>query len=360
MMTREEEPPGRTGFPASPARIAILGAGICGLMTALALPEHGTHLTLIDKGRSVGGRMATRRMGDGWADHGAQFFTVRTTEFADYVEEWRLNGWIFEWATHWSDGSIDIHKPAGYTRFAAYGGMNALAGHIADEVREAGAHIYTGQRITALSVEAGQWRLATEQGKHFTCDILVATPPVPQTLALLETNGLHLDPESENALRAVTYAPCLCLLLRLDTPPDLPHPGARQTPDGIVTWVADNHRKGISPHAHIVTVHANPDFSAQHYQMDDDAIVARLLPELTTVLGKATVQAIEVKRWRYALPTQLHPQRFLFTNTPAPIYFGGDAFGGPRVEGAALSGLAIAAHLRQSLRHDQNRTVGEA
>ncbi|MEZ4716529.1 MAG: hypothetical protein R2851_10640 [Caldilineaceae bacterium] len=57
----------------------------------------------------------------------------------------------------------------------------------------------------------------------------------------------------------------------------------------------------------------------------------------------SSVRAAQVKRWRYALPVVLHPARYLQARGVPPAHFGGDALGGPRVEGAALSGLALAA-----------------
>ena len=51
--------------------------------------------------------------------------------------------------------------------------------------------------------------------------------------------------------------------------------------------------------------------------------------------------AAQLKRWRYSIPTALHPDPFLKAGDLPPLYFGGDAFGGPRIEGAALSGMAI-------------------
>lgn len=57
--------------------VVIVGAGICGLMAAGQLVERGASVLLLDKGRTVGGRLATRRIEAGCADHGAQFFTAR-------------------------------------------------------------------------------------------------------------------------------------------------------------------------------------------------------------------------------------------------------------------------------------------
>lgn len=68
--------------------ILIIGAGISGLVCATELQRAGLNVCLVDKGRGVGGRMATRRMGGGRLDHGAQFFTVRDARFRAYVEEW--------------------------------------------------------------------------------------------------------------------------------------------------------------------------------------------------------------------------------------------------------------------------------
>ena len=44
--------------------IAIVGAGISGLMAATYLAEKGKAPVLFDKGRGPGGRMSTRRFGE--------------------------------------------------------------------------------------------------------------------------------------------------------------------------------------------------------------------------------------------------------------------------------------------------------
>ena len=41
----------------------VVGAGISGLLAAHELRNAGWHVTVLDKGRGVGGRMATRRLG---------------------------------------------------------------------------------------------------------------------------------------------------------------------------------------------------------------------------------------------------------------------------------------------------------
>ena len=53
----------------------IIGAGLSGLSAAQTLVRSGRSVLVVDKGRGVGGRLATRRIGDATLDHGAQFFT---------------------------------------------------------------------------------------------------------------------------------------------------------------------------------------------------------------------------------------------------------------------------------------------
>lgn len=340
------KPAGDSQSPHVDRDIVIIGAGMCGLMMALALIDYGSRVLLVDKGRSVGGRMATRRVGPGRADHGAQFFTVRTIDFADYVEEWRLNDWVFEWATHWSDGSLDFEKPIGRARFAAHGGMNTLTKQIARQLTGAGIEIRLDERVTSLIPSDGHWIVSTDRGATISAGQVVATAPVPQLLAILEASDVTLPAPAAEALSRIAYAPSLCLLLWVEGEVELPEPGALQARDGLISWIADNQRKGISPDARILTVHANPVFSESHYEADDATVKHLLMAELDSLLSDVVVYEVQVKRWRYALPTIGHPERFLFTPSPAPLYVGGDAFGAPRVEGAALSGLAIAAALR--------------
>jgi len=324
--------------------ILIVGAGLSGLMAALQLQGHGKQVTLIDKGQTTGGRLATRPIGPGLADTGAQFFTVRDPLFQKYVEEWQRADLVYVWSTGWSDGSLvggNVHD--GYPRYAVRGGMNALASHLTQQLTDQGAAIHTGQRVTAIKQAAAGWVATEETGNVYGADALVLTPPVPQSLALLAAGNVTLTTGDRAALERIAYAPCLCGLFWLEGPVDLPDPGAIQRPGADLAWVADNQRKGISPTATLITIHAGPTYSADHYDTPDEELLATFQASLQPFLrNKVTVQAAQIKRWRYALPTVTHPARYLQVANVPTLYFGGDAFGGPRVEGAALSGLAMA------------------
>ncbi|GAB4479546.1 MAG: FAD-dependent oxidoreductase [Anaerolineae bacterium] len=337
------------------SEILIVGAGMAGLMAGRALRAAGRPALLVDKGRSVGGRLATRRIGGGLADHGAQFFTARTPGFQALVSEWLADGLAFEWARGWSQGSVqhaasqEAPPDDGHPRYAVRGGMNELAHHLAQ-----GLTIHTGVQVAAITPHDDDWLVYDSTGHIYRAGALILTPPVPQSLALLDVGGTPLAPEDRAALERITYAPCLCGLFHLDSDAGLPYPGAIQRPGAPVAWVADNRRKGISTEP-IVTVHAGPELSAALFERPDETVREALEAGLRLYLDAARaaeasapptqIREVQIKRWRYAQPTRLHPEQGLRAAGLPPLIFAGDAFGSPRVEGAALSGLWAAGAL---------------
>ena len=326
----------------------IVGAGICGLLAAGQLLDHGASVIVLDKGRSVGGRLATRRLGAGRADHGAQFFTVRTARFQQFVNRWLEQNLVFRWSTGWSDGSLAAEALGdGHPRYAVRDGMNALPKHLAAEHIGRGAEIVTGVRVASVAQADGTWVVRADDGRAWSSSSLILTPPAPQSLNLLKAGGLELASHERRALEAIAYAPCLCAMLVVNGAVCLPAPGGVQRPHADIAWIADNQRKGISPEVAVLTLHGSPDWSVAHYDNSDGELISAFCAALKPWLksqapGSNLLLAAEVKRWRYALPTILHPDPYLRAAGLPPLYLGGDGFGSPRIEGAALSGLAIA------------------
>lgn len=320
------------------ADIVIVGAGLSGLSAARRLARADRHVMLLDKGRSVGGRLATRRLAGGRADHGAQFFTVRSDEFRLTVERWLAQGLAFKWSRGWSDGSVMDTPQEGFARYAIRDGMNALARELAH-----GLDVWTDTRVTAIRHEAEGWAVEADNGLIVRARTLVLTPPVPQSLALLDEGAVELARGDREVLEAIHYAPCLCGLFAVDGSAVLPYPGALQRPEHPIAWIADNERKGISA-TRIITIHVSPEASRERWEQPDDVILGWMGEELASHLAEgATVTEVQLKRWRYALPVSLYPDPFLRAMGLPPLYFAGDAFNGPRVEGAILSGWATAA-----------------
>jgi hypothetical protein len=299
---------------------------------------------VLDKGRSVGGRLATRRVDAGRADHGAQFFTVRAPRFQQFVDRWIEQNLVFRWSTGWSDGSLATGAMGdGHPRYAVRSGMNALPKHLAAEYSLQGVQIVTSVKVVAVTQAQGTWTVSADDGQAWRGRSLILTPPAPQSRDLLATSGVELTADDSRALAAITYAPCLCAMLLVNGSVWLPAPGAVQRPHDAIAWIADNQRKGISPAATVLTLHGSPGWSAAHYDDPDGELIAAFRAALAPwITGSDLLGSAEIKRWRFALPTVLHPEPYLRPGGLPPLYLGGDGFASPRVEGAALSGLAIA------------------
>jgi renalase len=320
--------------------VLVIGAGLSGLMAARVLGGAGHAVHLLDKGRSVGGRMATRRVGDGKADTGAQFFTVRDAEFEAYVKEWMSQGIVFEWSRGWSDGSLNPNRD-GHPRYAVRDGMNALAKHLSG-----GLDVQVHIEVEAVRRADAGWHLTDKAGNTYTSPALVMTPPVPQTLKLLDNGGVSLPADARAMLESVAYEPCLVIIAEVDGNAGLPAPGAMQRHNSNLYWIADNQRKGISK-THLLTIQCSGPFSRALWDLHDEEVIRKVRVDLMPVMGSDSFEivAAQVKRWRYSRPTSDLQADYLLADVAdasgatAPVLFAGDAWCGARVEGAFISGL---------------------
>ena len=319
----------------------VVGAGISGLLAARELRSAGWQVVVLDKGHSVGGRMATRRVGGGTFDYGAQFLTVRSERFGELVGKWLEAGIVREW----TQGFVDAEgrrNDDGHPRFRGSKGMSSVPGHLA-----CGLDVRTGERVVEVNVRAGAWEVHTESGTSEAGGALLLTAPVPQSLALVEPGNAKLPDEARHELENISYAPCLALMVLLDGQTGVPEPGGVQVKGEPLDWIGDNQRKGISE-APGVTIHAGPEWSREHFEAGEAEVTALLLAfageQLASDLSSRVVET-SLTRWRRSWVTQPHPGPCLVASEEPSLLFAGDAFGETKVEGAALSGLAAANHL---------------
>ncbi|MFN0092280.1 MAG: FAD-dependent oxidoreductase, partial [Acidimicrobiales bacterium] len=166
--------------------VVVVGAGLAGLTAAAALARAGRRVQVLDAGDQVGGRLATRRVGDALIDHGAQFFTARSPVMAAFVEGLCGEGVAYEWCRGFNE--VD-----GYPRYAVRGGMAALAQHLA-----AGLEVTLAAPVAAVAAAGGGgrgWRVELAGGqRHVEAAAVVLTAPVPEALALVRAGGAPLDP----------------------------------------------------------------------------------------------------------------------------------------------------------------------
>ncbi len=309
-------------------RVVIIGAGLSGLVAARRLVESEVEVVVVDKGRSPGGRLATRRIGDATLDHGAQFFTVRTPAFQRQVDDWTERGLVSTW-------SHGFDSDDGHPRHVAVSGMNSLAKDLANGVDVRCSTMAFAVR--ANSVETGSaWEVAIDDGTVIDADAVVVTAPLPQAFALLVDSGIELD----EALIRTDYDRTIALLATLDASPAIPSPGGVQGPNSDINFIADNQAKGVSA-TPAITVHASASWSEAHWDDELDDLRAALTELVRPWLGDAQITQAQVKKWRFATPRSPWPDP-CWVSADGTIVLAGDAFDGPRVEAAHNSGLAAA------------------
>ena len=307
----------------------IIGAGMAGLIAARELTNNGWEVTILEKGRGVGGRMATRRINNTRADHGAQYFSVRTPEFRQLIERLEAEGVAKAWDL--SEAGIE------HLRYIGAKGMSTLPKYLAQ-----GLNVRLQERATLIEGDATGCRVTTEGGGTFSAEALILTIPSPQAVTLLRDSTLALPEFDRIALENITYQPCLAVIALLNQPSEIPLPGLQVLEKNGVEKVIDNQQKGIAPEQPTVTIHATPAFSNEHLEGDLREAGQKLLDQLTDWIPATSVAEYQVHRWRYSLAEVRHPDAYLRCPTPFAMLLGGDGFGLGNVEGAFQSGLQMA------------------
>ncbi len=155
---------------------------------------------------------------------------------------------------------------------------------------------------------------------------------------------MALEASMREQLEAVKYEPCMAVMAVLNGESKIPQPGFVRLESGPVAWIADNQAKGISS-VSAVTIHATPVYSSKHWDDDRQEIGRDLLAAASPWLG-SEIAEFQVHAWRYARPRHEQDHPCLTLNRSPALLIVGDAFGGARVEGAALSGWAAAEALK--------------
>lgn len=306
------------------ADILIIGGGIAGLSAATALADTGARTIVLDKGRGPGGRMAARRVEIGGEpigfDHGAQYFTARDPAFREAVGGWEAAGVAARWPA------------AGTEAWVGTPGMNAPIRAMAEAL-----DVRWNTRAERLVRSGALWRVEAGEQVFTAATVLVAVPAEQAAVLLADT-----APEMAIRAAGVTSAPCWAVMAGFDARLDLAADTFRSD-SGPVSWAARNSAKPGRAGVETWVIHASPQRSRELIDLPKEEVAHILLADFFAAIGtaSATPLHLDAHRWLYAQPEARKGGGALF-DPRLQIGIAGDWLHSPRVEGAWLSGRALA------------------
>ncbi len=316
--------------------VAVIGAGISGLIAARKLQDHGFEVTVFEKSRGPGGRAATRRIASGITfDHGAQYFTARDPQFISYVESGSARGIVAEWYGQFVEirGGEVRTKSNQPRRFVGVPGMASIGRELASNLR-----ICLETRILRLTRSGDSWELIDAAGhSHGPFHQVLVTLPAPQSAELLGTHPFAAEVQS------IPMTPCWAVMAAWERRIEVDWDGAF-VQDSALAWIARNSSKpgrGSEPDCWVL--HASPEWSATHLETTSDEVAGLLLQAFAQAIGVPLPPAsfLAAHRWRYSQGSDPTDRRVLYDRETGLLVCG-DWLAGGRIEGAFLSGLRAA------------------
>lgn len=334
--------------------IAVIGAGMAGLVCANALQQAGAAVTVFEKSRGVGGRMATRRSPVGTFDHGIAMFEPTSPAFVEVTKQLVADGILTPWQFEamYLDGAAFANPTAPsttcqQTRYVGAPTMNALAKYLATTL-----NIQRECKVDNLEQVAGGWRL-TQDNQTFLgeFDWVVLAVPVAQAANFASVNALFTK------LPIHTLQACSVLMLGFDTPLQLPWQVAYIENHAAIEQIIINSAKPQRlnlPYTTMV-VHSTAAWADAHIDADKEMSKTHLVAAVGELLGICAQDAPhqDLHHWRYAKPQVVAPTAAHATGFAAAddhhIALCGDWLLSGDLASAYLSGQRLAAHLLKSL-----------
>jgi renalase len=301
----------------SSPRVLVVGAGISGTACAAALRAAGIGVTVRERGRAPGGRLAAPLLHGRRVDLGAAYFTVGDDDFAAVVHRWQEQGLVRPWTDTLDVFSTDSRRTSsGPMRWSAAAGLRSLA-------RDLHPDVELEAEVTAIDP---------------AFDVTVLAMPDPQAARL-----------TADVVDRVEYEPVIAVAAGW-AERDWPLAAAAfVNDDPDISLIADDGaRRGDS--APVLVAHSTPELARRHLD-DPEAAAAPVLAAVSRTLGLADAPRwTYVHRWTFAKPAGTHGDApFLLGSTLGVC---GDSWcpsGSPRVESAWLSGHRLGTELARRL-----------
>ena len=310
----------------------VIGGGLSGVACASALIAAGVDVTIRERGKVLGGRMASRTLrGTGTShdghvvDIGASYFTVSDDGFRGVVDELLRQGVVRPWtdAFHVADADGIEGVSSGPMRYAAPRGLRSVVSALAE---------LSG--VVDVQLQSPVGRVGIRNGA-----VVVDGQPV-EAAALCMPLPQAARISTDIPKNAVAWEPVIAVTCVFERRSWLDIDGVFVNDDPVLTWIADDgSRRGDS--VPVLVAHVNPVLSARHLD-DPERVIPAAVATVQRVLGLTDLPDwVDAHRWTFAKPTEGRPEGH-WLHAEASLGVAGDAWaGGPRVEAAWLSGRSL-------------------
>jgi len=338
--------------------VAVVGAGLAGLVCAQRLRLAGQRVVVLEKSRGLGGRLATRRLSGTCADHGVRYLDVQGP-LTDLLIQTLLRQTLLQpWLTELEIWDAGKFCPLDKLCYTVSNGLTAVAKWLAADLE-----IWSGQRLHRLTQTDSGWQLGLEAQTPESESVLLAQSvvmaiPAPQALTLLEPLAAQM-PDLIHALQTVQFDPCLTAIGTYAAPASgasLHRQAVKFLNHADLAWVSLESSKGRDLDIPTLVVQSSSEFAKLHLEADDlrpvgklliEAAIETLFPDTESWLNAPT--ELQVHRWRYGLVHQPLSQPCLAVAQPVPLVCSGDWCGGSQLEAALAAGLAAAVQIERLL-----------
>ena len=349
------QPPTRE--PGAPTHVGIVGAGAAGAAAAYALRDADATVTILEKSGGVCGRAATRRNEGCRYDHGANYVKDADEWTASLIRGLDTDGlvdieepvWTFDAGGEIAEGHGNDGK-----KWTWSAGITQLAKRL---LARTDATVHRRTRVESVERTGETWRLTDTDGvDHGPFDVLLLTPPAPQTADLLEATAWDDDRLGPlvDAVDAVPYRTIRTLVLHYPFRESYPWYGLVNTDrEHAVGWLSREECKpGHVPDGEsLLVVQMSPAWSDAHYDDPADDAAAAAADHAASLLCDDRYRDpdwVDDQGWRYALPDEAAAADPVRAAEPAGLYAAGDWVAGEgRVTAALRSGHAVGERIRE-------------
>lgn len=334
--------------------IGIIGAGIAGLAAGRLLAKSGHEVTIIEKSRGYGGRMATRYAGKESKtklDHGLSYFTANSPEFQSFVDELLEQDLIKRWGEDLAlfDGENFYEKSPNLENkvsFAATEGMNSIGKYLSRWVDVRTETLAGG--LTHLGANRSKkrtWMINLTASNTFEADAVIIATPAPQAYGILQTSTNEVQAlKIIREIDEISYSPCYSLMVGYGDS-EIPEWEGVHCQNSMVQFISNEASKKAEKQECSLVVQTTPGFTRSMYGQKDENIIKEILDHLSSIIGSwsATPEWSQLHYWRYSRAEKVLDRSFMELDfDDAPLALIGDYFNGNSVDDAYRSGFLLA------------------